>query len=534
MALGFLSSLFGGRGGAAPRRRANVADDFAGLDGLFGAETSGPLPRLETTPAPTTAMPPKAPCVEAPAPIPPPKPVPPVDPFGGMPFFFADTALPRPGPVLRPSMQKAAPPSGHMGVTSSLPPQVPLPVPGTGGILTEPPKPPRTGFRIWQSPVQTREHEGARRARAGEQTRAAIADAVRAFGGFSQQTAPAPQVAVPGQAAAASVAGQGFGRPLDSEPSAIRVNDGTTPPPTGQEPFDRNTILENAGFVFRPNESGGSDWLGPDGKSVPPERLRKEITGAVRHRAAQEGWSAGRTLAELHEHRNGLPRDDKENVEVAMAILPFALAFGGGSGAATTTGAVATGSAWLSTLLGGLGLAGILSLSGDTPKKFQDEQDDAVPQSTSKEVDEERETVTVYRVESARPDPSNPDNNARILITSDGIVAIYRPDTQMLFLNFGDRRRAEAYFADKIPGTLPNPSLKSFEVPTWFLDRIRENAIDENKARVNDPKQLRPRRVDTSKADDQFGLGKIWIEELRRQIIQGTGRIKLPDPPIIE
>ena len=70
--------------------------------------------------------------------------------------------------------------------------------------------------------------------------------------------------------------------------------------------------------------------------------------------------------------------------------------------------------------------------------------------------------------------------------------------------------------------------IKSFLVPRDFLDKLRASAIAQFRASEKDPKKLIPRRVDETKAPDQFEIPILWIEELRRQIIQGTGRVERP------
>ncbi|MCH7692821.1 MAG: hypothetical protein IID50_05195, partial [Proteobacteria bacterium] len=276
------------------------------------------------------------------------------------------------------------------------------------------------------------------------------------------------------------------------------------------ETTGRNAILEGAGFTFVKGQGkgkgkGAGRWVDKNGKPAEPGELREIVTETLRKQAEEEGWSASRILTELHKARNGLPFDDRKNIEVAGWFLPFVAAAGKGGGAAVGA-ALAEG---LGAFLAALGLAGVLSLSGDTPREEADTEDD------------ESETVTVYRVEGAK--------NARIMIDEAGGVTILRPDKKMLFIGLENRDRAIEFLKKKIIRGLPDAVIKSFEVRKGFADRIRQSAIDEDEARKNDPQQLLPRRVDQTVARDQFGVPKGWIEEFRRQIVQGTGKVETPE-----
>lgn len=70
--------------------------------------------------------------------------------------------------------------------------------------------------------------------------------------------------------------------------------------------------------------------------------------------------------------------------------------------------------------------------------------------------------------------------------------------------------------------------LKSFKVEKEFLEDLRRRAIPEG-IRGDSPEiMLKPIRVDITKAPDQFGLTEGDIRELRRFIVQGTGRVETP------
>lgn len=120
--------------------------------------------------------------------------------------------------------------------------------------------------------------------------------------------------------------------------------------------------------------------------------------------------------------------------------------------------------------------------------------------------------VRVFRVEGLP--------NTRILIGEGGRVTVLADDG-MLFLNFGDQARAEAFLAKRIEQVMAGATMKSFEVPRKFLDELRAAGVPESMARQYPG---RPLIVDVTKAADQFGLRPEQIEALRRAIIQGSGR----------
>ncbi|MBI1927840.1 hypothetical protein HYR99_26825 [Candidatus Poribacteria bacterium] len=120
-------------------------------------------------------------------------------------------------------------------------------------------------------------------------------------------------------------------------------------------------------------------------------------------------------------------------------------------------------------------------------------------------------TIRVFRVEGTP--------NTRVIIGEGGEVTIQGEKT--LFLNFGDKARAEAFLAKRIEQGLPGATLKSFEVPQSFLDELRSIAAPERLANLF---PLRPIVVDVTLAPNQFGLRKEQIEKLKQVIIQGSGQ----------
>jgi hypothetical protein len=151
----------------------------------------------------------------------------------------------------------------------------------------------------------------------------------------------------------------------------------------------------------------------------------------------------------------------------------------------------------------GVAVAGIASLrGGKTPGSFL--RGSVRPSQLAAR-------TTVYRVEGLP--------NTRITIGESGQVAVQ--GDQMLFLNFGDKARAEAFLAQRMGQGMPGAQMKSFEVPSSFLDDLRSAAVPESMA-----KQFpgRPLVVDPTKAADQFGLRPDQIKSLQDAIIQGSGR----------
>ncbi|HAM72269.1 MAG TPA: hypothetical protein DCM86_11555 [Verrucomicrobiales bacterium] len=122
-------------------------------------------------------------------------------------------------------------------------------------------------------------------------------------------------------------------------------------------------------------------------------------------------------------------------------------------------------------------------------------------------------TVRVYRVEG--------EPNTRILVGEDGEVAL--AGNRVLFLNFGQRERADAFLARQRSAGLPGAVLKSFEVPGSYLRELDEAAVPEDLA-AEFPD--RPIRVDLDKAPDQFGVRPFEFDRLLEAVRQGTGQIE--------
>ena len=119
----------------------------------------------------------------------------------------------------------------------------------------------------------------------------------------------------------------------------------------------------------------------------------------------------------------------------------------------------------------------------------------------------------MYRVEGP--------GNERLDVSPSGDVAI--KGDGMLFLNFGDEARAQSYLVRRIEQGRDGTVIKTFEVPTSYVDDLRDSAVPESMARQFPD---RPLVVDTTKAADQFGLRANHFEEISRNIVPGSGRIE--------
>jgi hypothetical protein len=119
--------------------------------------------------------------------------------------------------------------------------------------------------------------------------------------------------------------------------------------------------------------------------------------------------------------------------------------------------------------------------------------------------------ITVYRVEG------NP--NTRLIIGEAGDVSIQGDTT--LFLNFGDRARAEEFLATRISQGMPGATIRSFEVRSSLLDELRAIAVPESSARLF---PTRPFIVDGTKAPNQLGLRPDQFQLLLQSILAGSGK----------
>jgi filamentous hemagglutinin len=115
-----------------------------------------------------------------------------------------------------------------------------------------------------------------------------------------------------------------------------------------------------------------------------------------------------------------------------------------------------------------------------------------------------------------------------LILAENGEVAIVDPN-KTLYLNFGDKARAEQYLAQKLNpnqklGPLPGAEVKSFEVPKSFVDELRASAVTEAELAANPALKGRPLVSDPTKTPDSFGLRPEQIEKLKKAIIEGSGK----------
>ena len=121
--------------------------------------------------------------------------------------------------------------------------------------------------------------------------------------------------------------------------------------------------------------------------------------------------------------------------------------------------------------------------------------------------------VRVFRVEGSI--------NERITIGKNGQVVIEN-SSKSLFLNFGEPERANEFLAKRLSQGMTDVSIKSFEVPKSFLDKISSEAVLESEA-SNFPN--RPIRVDVTKAENQFGLRTEQIKIIEKEIVKNSGKV---------
>lgn len=129
-----------------------------------------------------------------------------------------------------------------------------------------------------------------------------------------------------------------------------------------------------------------------------------------------------------------------------------------------------------------------------------------------REVRTARGSVVVYRVEGVP--------NTRVVISSDRDVTLR--GRNMLFLNFGQRQRAEDFLRTRIEQGMDGACIKQFRVRKEALEDLRATAVDEEGGDMNPGAPL---RVDVSKAADQFGLRRWHIRDLQEQVVPRSGKV---------
>jgi hypothetical protein len=98
----------------------------------------------------------------------------------------------------------------------------------------------------------------------------------------------------------------------------------------------------------------------------------------------------------------------------------------------------------------------------------------------------------------------------------------------MLFVNFGDRGRAEDFLKTRQAQGHTDDKIVECQVPASFVDKVRSCSMTERELSKSKDKsdKSRPLRVD-KKFDDQFGLrrgGSPGIEDFQAAVIPGTAK----------
>jgi hypothetical protein len=122
-----------------------------------------------------------------------------------------------------------------------------------------------------------------------------------------------------------------------------------------------------------------------------------------------------------------------------------------------------------------------------------------------------RGLTDVFRVEGP--------GNERLCIDACGNVSI--TGTKTLHLNFGDLERAQSFLQQRLV-KFPDDVIKSFKVPTSYVDSLRSMAVPKELAQQS---PNLPIIVDATKAADQFGLRAAQFEDLVKNIKPGSGLI---------
>jgi hypothetical protein len=119
--------------------------------------------------------------------------------------------------------------------------------------------------------------------------------------------------------------------------------------------------------------------------------------------------------------------------------------------------------------------------------------------------------TNVFRVEGP--------GNARLDISPSGGVEI--KGSNALFLNFGQEARAQQFLDLRMSQGFDGTQIKTFRVPTSYVDELRASAVPESMARQFPDS---PFAVDVNQAPDQFGLRAALFDNLLAHIIPGSGR----------
>ena len=103
----------------------------------------------------------------------------------------------------------------------------------------------------------------------------------------------------------------------------------------------------------------------------------------------------------------------------------------------------------------------------------------------------------------------------RLGIDAAGNVSI--KGTNSLFLNFGQESRAQQFLDLRLSQGFDRTQIKTFQVPTSYVDELRGAAVPESMARQFPGS---PIAVDVNRAPDQFGLRAAQLTPVLRSVHQ--------------
>ena len=129
-------------------------------------------------------------------------------------------------------------------------------------------------------------------------------------------------------------------------------------------------------------------------------------------------------------------------------------------------------------------------------------------------------TATIYRTQGGElPNASR----ERIHIGEKGSVSIEGDD--MLYVTINDKNH-QVYFYEKRGGSDKGAYIASFKLPQSLVDEIRNNAVPQQLGKSFPDK---PQISDPTKSTGAYGLPKNYIEKLKQQAIQGSGKTETPN-----
>lgn len=117
-----------------------------------------------------------------------------------------------------------------------------------------------------------------------------------------------------------------------------------------------------------------------------------------------------------------------------------------------------------------------------------------------------------YRVEGS--------TNQRLDLDTVGNVTL-RDTEAVVWINFGQEARALDFLNRRIGQGLPDATIRSFDVDAGLVQRLRSSAVPKGLAKELPSAPIRS----ADPFPDQFGLRLDQFNDLRRSIIQGTGRV---------